>query len=97
MSSQLKQVIQEAKQKYLNFSLIFMKTAPQKFWNYISPKRSQRSPLTPAECCAHAILLNNYFKSVFTGDDNCDPPFDYVGSCADGNGQLIITEAGVFC
>lgn len=46
-------------------------------------------------CRAHAILLNNYFESVFTANDNRDPPFGYVSSCPDGIGEVIITEAGV--
>lgn len=72
-----------------------MKTAPQTFWNYVDPKRPQRSSLTLDECCARATLLNNYFESVFIANDNRDPPFDYVCRCPNSISGLIITEAGV--
>lgn len=69
-----------------------MKTAPQKLWNYIHSKQPQACYLSPEEKCTQAALLNNHFKSVFSTDDNIDPPIDAILPGSEEMDKLVITN-----
>lgn len=71
----------DAKKRYMNESLTqFIKTAPQKFWRYLSKEKSNTVYLnketgTVTDSFQLACTFNDYFKSVFTDDDGILPEF----------------------
>lgn len=91
--SNMKSQIKMSKVNYFTRTLPnFLKTSPQKFWNYLNPKNRNR-PAAPEESKDKANSLNNYFQSVFTLDDGNVPDVDIC------NHQhiepLVVTESGV--
>lgn len=101
LSETLKNDIQQAKYKYCNTSLSqFVKSAPQKFWRFLSPRTSPTSTflISGREVDNDSIIANEfnaYFKSVFTSDD---------GNIVSSNGHtslpriddIEVTESGIF-
>lgn len=91
--SNMKSKIKMSKANYFTSTLPnFLKTSPQKFWNYLNPKNRNR-PAAPEESKDKANSLNNYFQSVFTIDDGNMP---YVDICNSRHIKpLVVTESGV--
>lgn len=90
----MKAKIKSAKSMYFTHTLpTFLKTSPQKFWNYLNPKKCDSNIATPDENKTRANLFNDYFKSVFTEDNGICPdisvPFNRQLD------PLIVSETGV--
>lgn len=52
---------------------MFLKTSPQKFWNYLNPKKCDSNIASPDDNKMKANLFNDHFKSVFTEDNGICP------------------------
>lgn len=76
----MKSKLKAAKNNYFSKTLPnFLKSAPQKFWNYLNPKRHD-SPATDSDDNRNAAnSFNSYFQSVFNIDNGKQPnivPYD---------------------
>lgn len=90
LTSSLKKKIRTAKEKFFNVTLrSFIKSSPQKFWRYISPRGKSfvQSNLSANE-------FNAFFKSVFTDDDGLTHGFR--PSLVPKIDDVTITQEGVF-
>lgn len=91
--TKMKSQIKMSKANYFTSTLPnFLKTSPQKFWNYLNPKNRIR-PAAPEESKDKANSLNNYFQSVFTIDDGNVPDVDICNTRHIE--PLVVTESGV--
>ena len=80
LSKTLKDLIKNAKHRYLNVTLNeFIKKSPNKFWHYLSARAHRKSNLPPKDALHKANEFNAYFKSVFTLDDGITPEMSYGG------------------
>lgn len=97
---QLKNGILKAKDHYQNVSLKnFLESSPDKFWRYLSPKKTHVSDI-----CVDGIMLtdklrianalNEYFCSAFTSDDGKIPRISVLDATPPIS-SLDINEAGV--
>lgn len=70
----MKSKIKAAKDNYFSKTLPnFLKSAPQKFWNYLNPKHHD-SPATDSDDNRNAAnSFNSYFQSVFNTDNGKQP------------------------
>lgn len=90
----------DAKKRYMNESLTqFIKTAPQKFWRYLSKEKSNTVYLnketgTVTDSFQLACTFNDYFKSVFTDDDGILPEFS-LGCPASPIPDIVVTQEGI--
>lgn len=101
LSLSFKAELADAKKRYMNESLTqFIKTAPQKFWRYLSKEKSNAVYLTNengtvTDSFQLACTFNDYFESVFTNDDGILPEFS-LGCPASPITDIVVTKEGTF-
>lgn len=90
----MKTKIRSAKSMYFSHTLpAFLKTSPQKFWNYLNPKKRDSNFASPDDNKIKANLFNDYFKSVFTEDNGICP--DISIPLNQRLNPLTVSETGV--
>lgn len=90
----MKGKIKKEKTNYFTTTLPnFLKNSPIKFWDYLKPKKSNKTQAPEKESQVNADSLNRYFKSVFTVDNGNLPHIEYTSDKR--LGPLTITEHGI--
>lgn len=105
MSTQLKEKVHAAKTGFFSVKMTsFMKSAPQKFWSYLSPSKPSLSHLVVdnrdvVEDADIAKAFNEFFHSVFevSASDVGDCLLErLVDDDTVSMGEVVISEEGIF-